>query len=510
MGCSSSRTIEDQPSEPVRILKSKTPSIKIETKMLSGKNNNAIMDSYTIVGKLGQGNFGKVYEVIHKLSKQRRAMKALPKGKEKDDLEDKRFLKEIDILSHIDHPHILKIFEYFEDKSYFYVVTEYAEGGELYYQLSTIQSYNETNAATIIQQLLSCVSYLHANAIVHRDIKPDNIILDMANSGELSIKLIDFGVANFDKRGKNSRLKAKVGSLYYKAPEVIKQDYDSKCDIWSVGVIMYVLLCGYPPFDGDNDEIIINKINTGNYNFEGKEWKKISEEAKSLIRKMLTINPVERICANDALKDVWLLTNRKALTPQGSPKTKHLTFSNLRRFNSSQKLQEASIAYLVHQIASEDKVKDLRVIFQKMDLSGTGRLSYEDLRAGWNELSCDPTISDKEFEELISLMDRNGDQYIEYEEFLRATVNIDVIFTERNLKMAFEYFDLNKSGKLSFDDIKNVMCLITDDQSATSIIKGIISRHDTNGDGLLTYEDFKDLMIDWKDKTAFDSKASML
>lgn len=162
---------------------------------------------------------------------------------------------ELDILKTLDHPNIIKLYDIFDYREFFYVVTEYCGGGELFAAVKRNHHFSEKDASGILKQLLSAVSYLHSRNIVHRDLKPENIVFNTVVDTDFSkgrIKIIDFGTAEIVRKGKN--LTAKVGSPFYVAPEVLQQNYNNKCDVWSCGVILYVLLSGYPPFRGRSHE----------------------------------------------------------------------------------------------------------------------------------------------------------------------------------------------------------------------------------------------------------------
>ncbi len=160
-------------------------------------------------------------------------------------------MNEIGILKEIDHPHVLNIIEYFEKNDNLYIVTEYLDGGELFEKIEECNNFSEIEAALIMKQILSAVSYMHKKNTCHRDLKPENIILEERGKDKLSLKIIDFGTSR--KIGKDEKLRSKMGTPYYIAPEVLQLNYDSKCDIWSCGVILYIILCGYPPFNGSTD-----------------------------------------------------------------------------------------------------------------------------------------------------------------------------------------------------------------------------------------------------------------
>jgi calcium-dependent protein kinase len=183
--------------------------------------------------------------------------------KKKLEEQDKiKLLSELSILKTIDHPNILKLYEFFEDHKRFFLVTELCTGGELFDKIAEEQSFYEANAAKIIKQILSATNYCHQHYIVHRDLKPENILLNN-DSEDPKITLIDFGQAlRFDPKKK---MTLKSGTSYYIAPEVLNGSYDEMCDLWSIGVILFIMLVGYPPFNGGTDEEISNRIIKGNF-----------------------------------------------------------------------------------------------------------------------------------------------------------------------------------------------------------------------------------------------------
>ena len=183
----------------------------------------------------------------------------------KKDILDERYLKafkeEINILKQLDHPYILKLYEIYEDKTRFFVVTELCKGGELFDELIERGKYGERDAASALRQILQAIAYCHSKNITHRDLKPENILIDKELNN--SLKIIDFGAGTLFEKGK--KLDLQYGTSYYIAPEVLEKNYNEKCDIWSLGVIMYILLSGIPPFNGHTDMEIIARVKKGEY-----------------------------------------------------------------------------------------------------------------------------------------------------------------------------------------------------------------------------------------------------
>ncbi len=483
--------------------------IKINSKTMINESKS-LDSSYKILNKLGQGTFGSVYRVVHKLTDQIRAMKMIKKTTINLQDDDKIFLKEIQILIQMDHMNIIKIYEYFHDEENFYVITEFVSGGELYETISQWETFTEEKAAYIMRQLLSAVNYLHSHNIVHRDLKPENLMVEkpkkskknsQEEEGQINIKLIDFGTCNFFD-GKTP-LTLKVGTPYYIAPEILKRKYTEKCDLWSCGVILYILLVGYPPFEGDTTEEIIECVREGKIIMDGPEWDVISNTAKDLVFKMLEYKYEKRISAQDAIKHSWIQSFQEKNLKPLEEKVVTNALNNIKNFNAKEKLQQAAIAFIIHFQFASDENKELKEIFLKLDINGDGRLTYKELKDGFGQLHKSGlvgAINENELDKIIEEVDQDLNGYIEYEEFLRVTINKRQIISENNLKLAFDKFDENKDGILSMDEIKKVLGTTDNDY-----IKEVIKKIDENGDGCVSYTEFcvmmKNLLADTKTKS---------
>ena len=211
-----------------------------------------------------------------------------------DENEKVRLKYEIDILKNLTHPNIVRLYEVYENKSSIYLVTELCDGCELFDEISKREHFNGNEAAHVTKQILQAIAYCHSQNIAHRDLKPENVLIDVKNRG--AIKVIDFGTSHhFDS--KTHTMTQMFGTPYYIAPEVLNGKYNEKCDLWSVGVMLYIMLCGRPPFNGATEDAIINKVKKAVWEFRGEMWDNISPEAKDLIKRLMERNVDTRLTA---------------------------------------------------------------------------------------------------------------------------------------------------------------------------------------------------------------------
>ena len=447
---------------------------------------------------LGSGAFGEVWLVHHKELDRDFAMKIIKKRKNKSN-EEKEILSEIEILKKLDHPKILKIIDFYSKVKKYYIITEYCPEGELFNEIIKVGRFDEGQTAFIINQILKAITYCHRNQIIHRDIKPENIMITKREkNGCLQVKLIDFGTAKIFERGVAEN--RYVGSSYYMAPEVLKRKYDEKCDLWSIGVIFYILLTGRPPFDGNDDEEILKNVEKGVYDKTSYPFPSLSNLAKDLINKLLQYEPKKRISAEEALEHQWFKTaefKKKDKVNMISPELAKELITNMTKYKSTNMLKCAVIAYLVHHLTNTEECMEASKLFTKIDLNSDGKIEKHELIQGFQKYWGIPEEEVKEKVDIIfANIDTDFNGFIEYEEFVRAAVNSSIFMSQNYLKFAFNYFDRDSSGDITFEEIKKRFSQNTNyiSDKMDSELREIFDKIDINNDGSISFYEFCKMM----------------
>lgn len=449
-----------------------------------------ISDNYIFLEFLGDGGSGCVHKAIHKATRDLRAIKTIPKGSISQN-HKKHIFAEIESLRELDHPNIIRVHEFIEDDKNLHIVTELCQGGELFDRIIKNKSFSENQAAGYMYQIMSALVNCHRLNIVHRDLKPENIMFQDASENSI-VKIIDFGTSQ--RVTGNKFLSNFVGTAYYVAPEVLEGHYDSKCDIWSCGVLLYIMLCGYPPFNGPSEAAIFTKILRGVYSFDGADWSSVSRGATSLIRKMLTKDPFKRPSAEEVFMDPWIQNRAKQLVEDSRLAPSLL--NHLTSFYASKKMQQATLAYIASQLTTETEIQHLRKVFVAIDTNGDGLLSEQELEEGFEKCG----LSDKyDFQEILRRADLDLNGFIDYTEFLTATLDWKKGLSQDRLVTVFNAYDKDCNGTISIEELKDF--LGEDSKVEEHVWQKIIAEVDENGDGVIDLNEFKKAVLSPLSKT---------
>lgn len=464
-----------------------------ETLVVQQKGNPS--EKYKMIKILGTGSFGQVYKAKSQMFNNTVAMKVIEKDPN-NELDEEEVRNEINILKKLSHPNIVKIYEFYNSNSHYYIITEYCREGELFNYIKN--KYSERQLAILFYQVFSGLWYLHENKIIHRDIKLENIMISQKekdlNTDEeyFWIKIIDFGTAKLFEKSKKE--KDIVGSSYYIAPEVLRQNYDEKCDIWSIGVILYMTLVGRAPFDGEDDEEIIEKIISKSYNEKEPKLMEHSPEVRDLVKKLLEKDKHKRLSAKEALQHEWFekFGGRTLFSNYKKDEIKPF-IKNLLEFSFHSKIQQLVIAFLVHNLPQTESVKTILKMFRHFNKTGSCKLTKQELKEGLYEYKGKEEV-DKAVEHLFILLDSDNNGFIEFEEFLRACVDKKQLLTDEKLKLAFKFLDREGSKTLNVQKIISVL-LAKPNKILEAAFNTTLKSVDHDSDGNIDFQEFKELML---------------
>lgn len=308
-----------------------------------------------------------------------------------------------------------------------------------------------------------------------RDIKPENFLL-YAENDDSHIKLIDFGLAK--RVGQNEVMNAPNGTPYYIAPEVLKGSYTTQCDNWSMGIVLFIMLSGKPPFGGKSNKEIIDNVLRGSYSFSNPVWENISADAKDLIDKLLERQADMRLTAEEAYNHPWIQQQRQR--EFGDVEISPDVFTNIQTYMDSLQLKRTTLSLIASRIP-EDQIQTLRIAFSKMDKNGDGSLTFEELKQGMEEIN-EINLTEAELLDAMNVIDSNQNGLIDYTEFIAACLQSYNYLQESHLRSAFAYFDQDNSGTISADELR--MCLQSDDFTLSEEqIQQLLEGVDTDGDG---------------------------
>ncbi|KAJ9181102.1 hypothetical protein P3X46_009268 [Hevea brasiliensis] len=459
--------------------------------VLKDPTGGEIEQRYELGRELGRGEFGITYLCTDKETGDHFACKSISKKKLRTavDIEDVR--REVQIMRHLPkHPNIVSLKDTYEDDNAVHLVMELCEGGELFDRIVARGHYTERAAAAVTKTIVEVVQMCHKHGVMHRDLKPENFLF--ANMKETApLKAIDFGLSVFFKPGE--KFNEIVGSPYYMAPEVLKRDYGPEVDVWSAGVILYILLCGVPPFWAETEQGVAQAIIRSRIDFRRDPWPKVSDNAKDLVKKMLDPDPKHRLTAQQVLDHPWLQNAKKAPNVSLGETVK----ARLKQFSVMNKLKKRALRVVAEHLSVEE-VAGIKEGFQLMDTSNKGKINIDELRIGLQKLG--HQITDTDLQMLMEAGDLDRDGHLDYGEFVTISVHLRKMGNDEHLHKAFKFFDKNQSGYIEIEELRDALADEVDENSE-EIINAIIHDVDTDRDGRISYDEFATMMkagTDWR------------
>ncbi|KAI3782554.1 hypothetical protein L2E82_12605 [Cichorium intybus] len=462
-----------------------------KSSVLENPTGHEIEQTYVLGKEMGRGEFGITYMCTNKSTGEVLACKSISKKKLRTrvDIEDVR--REVEIMKHMPpHQNIVSLKGTYEDDNAVHLVMELCEGGELFDRIVARGHYTERAAAGVIRTIVEVIQMCHKHGVMHRDLKPENFLY--ANKKETAaLKVIDFGLSVIFKPGE--RFNEIVGSPYYMAPEVLKRNYGPEIDVWSAGVILYILLCGVPPFWAETEQGVAQAIIKSVVNFKRDPWPVVSDNAKDLVKKMLNPDPNLRLSAQEVLDHPWIQNAKKAPNVSLGETVK----ARLKQFSFMNKLKKRALR-VIAELLSAEEVAGIKQGFDLMDTNNQGKITMVELKAGLQKLGHE--MPDTDVQMLMDAGDVDRDGYLNYGEFVAISVHLKKMGNDDHLKEAFEFFDKNKSGYIEEQELREALAdeIETDNED---VIAAIILDVDTDKDGRISYEEFEAMMkagTDWR------------
>ncbi|KAL2507336.1 Calcium-dependent protein kinase 8 [Forsythia ovata] len=459
--------------------------------VLKDPTGHNINERYDLGRELGRGEFGITYLCTDVGTGEKLACKSISKKKLKTavDIDDVR--REVEIMKHLPkHPNIVSLKDTYEDEGCVHIVMELCEGGELFDRIVARGHYTERAAAFIMRTIVEVVQMCHRHGVMHRDLKPENFLF--ANKKETApLKAIDFGLSIFFKPGEC--FNEIVGSPYYMAPEVLKRNYGPEVDVWSAGVILYILLCGVPPFWAETEQGVAQAIIRSVIDFKRDPWPKISDNAKDLVKKMLDPDSSRRLTAQQVLEHPWIQNAKKAPNVSLGETVK----ARLKQFSVMNKLKKRALRVVAEHLSVEE-VAGIKEAFDTMDTGKRGVINLEELKIGLRKLG--HQIPDADLQILMEAADVDRDGTLNYGEFVAVSVHIRKMANDEHLHKAFAFFDRNESGYIEIEELRHALS-DEDDANSEEVIDAIMHDVDTDKDGRISYEEFAVMMkagTDWR------------
>ncbi|KAK3413803.1 calcium-dependent protein kinase 28 isoform X1 [Eucalyptus grandis] len=444
-------------------------------------------ERYSLGKLLGHGQFGYTYVAVDKVNGDRVAVKRIDKSKMVLPIAVEDVKREVKILRALTgHENVVQFYDAFEDDSYVYIAMEYCEGGELLDRILAKKDsrYTEKDAAVVVRQMLRVAAECHLHGLVHRDMKPENFLFKSSKE-DSPLKAIDFGLSDFINPGK--RFLDIVGSAYYVAPEVLKRKSGPESDVWSIGVITFILLCGRRPFWDKTEDGIFKEVLKKKPDFRRRPWPTISNSAKDFVKKLLVKDPRARLTAAQALSHPWV---REGGNASDIP-IDISVLNNMRQFVKYGRLKQFALRALASTLDGEE-LADLKDQFAAIDVDKNGSISLEEMREA---LAQDLPWKMKESRvlEILQAIDSNTDGLVDFTEFVAATLHVHQMEEHDSEKWqlrsqaAFEKFDIDRDGYITPEELRLQTGL-------KGSLGPLLEEADIDKDGKISLSEFRKLL----------------
>jgi calcium-dependent protein kinase len=429
--------------------------------------------------ELGTGANGAVYLATHKIDGTRVAVK--PYNTTRITKQEMRVLRnEVEIFLSLDHPHVCRLVGVYEDMEVIQVVMECCEGGEILSYIQRRGHFTEKDAANLAYQMFLSVAYIHDQDIVHRDIKLQNFLFE--DKEYKHVKLIDFGFSRYWTT--NKKMKLGCGTLSYMAPELLDGEYTNKCDIWSLGVCVYLLLIGILPFGEGPEAEVEEKIKKGAYNTSTPMWSVISESARDFLVKLLEVNEMKRLSAEDALAHSWI-AQREQVDAPGEGFNQSIV-NSLTAFAEASQFRKAAMTMMAYSLTAEER-QDVRQAFMELDKDQTGTIGLNELK---EVLSSKALIKEPDAAKIFNSMTTTQNDRVNYSDFLAAMLASRIELNQKHLRSAFNRFDRDGSGEISIEDLREVL----GDQHNGVKVEDLLTQADLDHSGKISFEEFSSFL----------------
>mmetsp|Transcript_74472 Transcript_74472/g.206837 ORF Transcript_74472/g.206837 Transcript_74472/m.206837 type:complete len:566 (-) Transcript_74472:157-1854(-) len=444
--------------------------------------------------EIGSGGYGKVFVAKDRMFENRKV--AIKKVVVLDPEKKKAFAREVKIMKELDHPNICKLLETYEQQRMMFLVMEYCEGREVFDRIMDLGQITEQSTADIVKQATSALKYAHKRGIAHRDMKPENLCFCSDDPDNSQIKVIDWGLGFYFGQ---ARMKSAVGSLTYAAPEVLdaraNQPYSSACDLWSLGIVAYVMICGRAPFWGSYSEQL-RRMRKEQFPMSDATWQATSKDAKDFIRGLMKSDPRKRMSIDAAWAHPWLV---RTAAKSSDVNLMAEVLQNMKKFSGSSAFFSVCVASVARQL-DHRALRDVHKVFCEMDTNGDGVLELQEVKAGFEKIYGADSSHANEVEEMFRKLDLDGSGSIDYTEFCAAGIGEHLCMQDTTLWAAFRVFDAHDDdGTVTVDELKQVL-KSTDVSKAWSadvcskVAEKIVSEFDQNGDGTVDFDEFVKVM----------------